>query len=208
MVVFRDKRAPYTSRYFASSSYGGKDGARAAAEKWQEEMSHSLGLTKNRYRIMGNHAEVQLTQGRIMLVDIEDIPFVEQEYWCVKVSGGQRDHFYAACRSGPFHRLLTGFEVVDHINRDTFDNRRGNLRSVDATGNARNRKRSRNNTSGVGGVSQIFVKGKPHWDARWCEAGKRVHRQFSVAKYGEQEAKRRAIQTRREKCEELGINNE
>ncbi len=54
-------------------------------------------------------------------------------------------------------------EVVDHINAVKTDNRIGNLRSVDKSGNARNTARPKHNTSGVLGVS--YDKARDKWEA-------------------------------------------
>jgi hypothetical protein len=55
-----------------------------------------------------------------------------------------------------FHRLIMGAKItserVDHINHDTTDNRRSNLRIVSASQNSMNRKPNINNTSGHSGV--------------------------------------------------------
>lgn len=42
--------------------------------------------------------------------------------------------------------------IIDHINRDTTDNSIANLRIVTTSGNARNKTRARNNSSGYNGV--------------------------------------------------------
>lgn len=48
--------------------------------------------------------------------------------------------------------------VIDHINRDTTDNRVENLRIVTSAGNAKNKTRARNNSSGHNGVDYSFGK--------------------------------------------------
>lgn len=52
-------------------------------------------------------------------------------------------------------------KIVDHINRNTFDNRKENLRITNHYVNARNTSISKNNTSGVKGVS--YDKRRNKW---------------------------------------------
>ena len=52
-------------------------------------------------------------------------------------------------------KISTGIdpEVIDHLNGDKTDNRFCNLRSVDVKTNAKNRRKYKNNKSGISGVS-------------------------------------------------------
>lgn len=63
-------------------------------------------------------------------------------------------------------RALIAGELCDHINGQRLDNRRENLRVVSPLENARNKGRSRTNSSGVKGVSWNTAKGK--WVAQIC----------------------------------------
>lgn len=62
-------------------------------------------------------------------------------------------------------------ETVDHINGDTLDNRKSNLRVVTRSENMQNRKISINNTSGFPGVT--FNKRRNKWFVQLVSKGKR-----------------------------------
>lgn len=78
--------------------------------------------------------KIRISKGMYTIVDDEDFEFLSQFRWCAR---GRNDRYYARCyqRNVPrgigMHKMLLnpppGFGV-DHINRDTLDNRRSNLR--------------------------------------------------------------------------------
>lgn len=78
----------------------------------------------------------------------------------------------------PAHRVIwkwmTGEEpnIIDHINGDRGDNRWANLRSTTRSGNQRNLRMMKNNTSGRCGVS--FHRQSNSWHAYIRAAGKRL----------------------------------
>ena len=95
------------------------------------------------------YREIQLSQGCVALVDLEDYAKLAPFRW-------HCDHGYA-CRNavkredrkgylrGYMHREVLslprgGFPPVDHINGNTLDNRKANLRVASAFGNAANRR--------------------------------------------------------------------
>lgn len=106
---------------------------------------------------------IALTQNQIAVVDYEDYAEVSRHNWaaCEKCSG-----FYAYRRKKGrivyLHReLMAGAKLVDHIDRDTLNNRRSNLREISKSGNAVNSKMNRRNSSGARGVS--WSKGMNKW---------------------------------------------
>lgn len=117
---------------------------------------------------------IPLTQGQFAIVDAGDYEFLSQWSWCVtkKTSG-----FYAQ-RRGPegltyMHRqiLEVGADmVVDHVDRDTLNNRRSNLRGANKSLNAQNSKMNKRNRSGLKGVS--WSTGMKAWCAQICRDGK------------------------------------
>ena len=112
--------------------------------------------------------EIELSQGKVALVDDKDYGKLNKHKWCAHKDGGT---FYAVGGTPQvkMHRVIlrlqsdTGGEITDHINRNGLDNRRANLRVVNHTINGRNRKTSRNNKSGHNGVSWDSVNYK--WKA-------------------------------------------
>lgn len=103
---------------------------------------------------------IKLTKGKYAIVDDEDFEFLNKYKWCAGVNraGGV---FYAKShvngRMQSMHRLLLGvtdrWVLVDHINHDTLDNRRSNLRIATQKQNNQNRKSVPNSTSKYRGVS-------------------------------------------------------
>lgn len=158
------------------------------------------------------YGEVQLTRGMTMLFDLEDIEVVRAHYWCV--SNPRPGTFYGFnTKLGRFHNVITGWSFVDHINRNGLDNRKFNLRQTDHQANMLNHKKFRNNTSGTTGVHRKTMKKRngdprPNWVAFWYEGGSERRQAFSITKYGEEGAKRRAVEARKEAEKRLKIESE
>jgi hypothetical protein len=126
-------------------------------------------------------ASVSLSCGCIALVDAADLPRVDGISWTVNVrrrvatdgepgtgrytSVAARIHLgHGARKNLKLHRYILDAPpavLVDHINGDPLDNRRANLRFVDHSGNAANRRP--HGSSGYKGVS--FDKKSGMWSA-------------------------------------------
>lgn len=126
---------------------------------------------------------IELTKGRAVLIDTEDLPKVEKYHWHYNMRG------YAVTNPGTrkekelilMHRLINSTPLglhTDHINRDKLDNRKSNLRSVTNAQNRYNIGVSKLNTSGYKGVS--FNKQYNKWDMQIRTTTKRVCRRFTT----------------------------
>ena len=106
--------------------------------------------------------EIILTQGKVAIVDDEDYDYLNQWKWFASNRNGK---FYVVRNITVsknkktiiyMHRIIMkpplGM-IVDHINHDTFDNRKINLRICTHAENMRNSKININNKSGYKGVS-------------------------------------------------------
>ena len=125
---------------------------------------------------------ITLSKGLESIVDDEDFEWVSKHKW----SASKSDHsFYAMRAQGPrgnqkffyLHRVIIGAEkgqLVDHIDRNTLNNSRSNLRLVSVRQNAMNTGSHRNSISQFKGVWPNAKAGKP-WAAGISLAGKRIH---------------------------------
>lgn len=86
--------------------------------------------------------------------------------------------------------------VIDHIDGDSSNNSLSNLRAVPAEVNSRNRGKSKNNNSGVSGVS--YREDYNCYTASWCYSDKVRSKAFSANKYGHDNAFKLACEYREE----------
>ena len=119
---------------------------------------------------------IKLTQGKITKVDDDTYLWASKFNWCVNfMSGG----YYVIRSVGRthirLHREIIGAkkgEIVDHINGNTLDNRKENLRICTHKNNMQNQKTPKNNKSEYKGV--YWVKENKNWRARIQVNGKKV----------------------------------
>ena len=98
--------------------------------------------------------EIKLTQGKVALIDDEDYEMVSKLKWYAMKTSNK---FYVASSNNKYlHRFIMNVTdsniKVDHINGDTLDNRRSNLRLCSHRENIRNCVISKNNTIGYKGI--------------------------------------------------------
>lgn len=110
---------------------------------------------------------IPLNLGYVTIVDWEDV-WVCGRGWSARLSEDGVPYVYSADGKS-LHREILGLRVKDgligdHINGDTLNNRRDNLRAVTPAGNSRNIKMNIKNTSGYPGVS--WHKRDRHWRAQ------------------------------------------
>lgn len=127
-----------------------------------------------------------LTQGKEAKVDDADFEWLSEYKWFVYLSTSGS---YYACRNNrsanggnvyieKMHRRIMGLGkgdtgMVDHINGDSLDNRRSNLRIVTNQQNSLNRGKQSNNHSGYKGVHRHSTSGK--WIAQITAKGNTYH---------------------------------
>lgn len=114
--------------------------------------------------------------------------------WCAQWIAAARSFYVTARISGrkkiglaPFILGIRPPLVADHLNHDTLDNRRSNLRPCTQSDNMLNRLASRNNTSGFRGVT---------WSKELCKwrAKVRIRKQlFHLGYFLEKEQAARAV---------------
>lgn len=126
---------------------------------------------------------IPLTQGQYALIDVENYDILSKfkwkAVWCshskqfraarsIRLNGKQKTIY--------MHRdivLLNDNDHVDHINHNTLDNRKSNLRAVTNSVNHKNTRMRSDNTSGVCGVSWSKKAGK--WQSQIMSCGKYMH---------------------------------
>jgi len=143
----------------------------------------------NDYRIRGDHAIIYIRRRQenrllIAIVDAEDIEKIKAipGSWYVYKAKNQNYYVYGKVNGKvvALHRFVLGFDVpgmkthVDHVNNDSLDNRKRNLRIVTPSGNHQNRKgASKNSKTGVRGV--FWHKDAKKWEVQIKVNGKKAY---------------------------------
>jgi hypothetical protein len=167
-----------------------------AAVNYIKECSVRDDRVKNVVIDFGEEIMVSLTQGQLMLCDSADLALVDKHliHAAFSLTAG---YYYAVTNGTPFHNLIMDHVpsdiTVDHINRDSLDNRRCNLRLVSKRTQAINQKVRKTNKTGITGVGL----NRNSWVARWRAYGRQCSKAFSCSKFGHKKAKRLAIEWRR-----------
>ncbi len=158
------------------------------------------------------YREIPLTKGQVAIVDASDYEWLTRWSWQAAFSATANTYYAVSCQrvegknaSFRMHRMILGLEhgdkrQGDHINLDTLDNRRSNLRIASVAQNCQNRGIRSNKVSQFKGVC-YEPRGLKHWVARirlegrlihlglfltpelahaaYCEAAKRLHGEFA-----------------------------
>lgn len=218
--------------------------ARQAAEAFSRKWSDEHGIHKNQVRrlpdgvywkddpkngpVTKNTLEVQIDKDYTMLVDFDDIAVVFKHCIC-KTKGGTTTskHYAAVSFKGTredkmngkkmiqrFHKFLTGNDMTDHINRNTMDNRRCNLRETTKKVNNNNRSCDCSGMNDappdierVPGVRLVQDRPGGAWQARIKQDNKERTVSFSVKKHGNHEACRLAVEARKNFSEQFNCLN-
>ena len=104
--------------------------------------------------------KIELTQGKFALIDDEDFELISRYKWYFSKLSLNYGRVVTRCKKKvkniKMHRLIMNapdFFEVDHINGNTLDNRKINLRLVTHSQNQKNMKTHKDNKSGYKGVS-------------------------------------------------------
>lgn len=122
-----------------------------------------MGKRHRQTRIDDDVAFVPLSQGEEALIDVIDVPLVEEHTWSFQRAGNKA--YAITWRPTPtgkqrlfMHRVILGHyeaidgKLTDHINHNGLDNRKVNLRAVSPRVNALNQRSLRKTKSGYRSV--------------------------------------------------------
>lgn len=118
----------------------------------------------------------KLLTGETFLFDYEDFPKIKDRMWYGSVQGAHGEIYILDCRGSKIQEVILNIPeglYVDHINLNTLDNRKSNLRLCSHRDNLCNRDLQTNNTSGVSGVH--WNKNRRTWNARVKYYGQEIH---------------------------------
>ena len=132
-------------------------------------------------RIEGDVAYVPLTKGLEAIIDAADVGLVDGFNWFAHTQthtsyARRQIYFGSKTHTVYMHRAILGLSdgvEGDHIDGNGLNNRRSNLREANRAQNNQNRRRHKNNSSGIKGVR--FHEKSGRWLAKIHFNGKSLH---------------------------------
>ncbi len=112
---------------------------------------------------------LELTQGKVAIVDDEDYKWLKKWKWCFMPMENVVGYAYRkiGIKSILLHRVIlkpNNGEIIDHVNMCGLDNRKCNLRVCSHSQNKANRNAPSNNTSGYKGIT--WSEKRKKWQAK------------------------------------------
>lgn len=136
-----------------------------------------------------NCRTIALTQGQVAIVDEADYEWLSQWNWCAAFAKTTGTHYAMRTislgkgrqRTVRMHREILGLgygdrREGDHINLDSLDNRRINLRISERRENARNRGVRKDSSTGIKGV--YFYRKTNKYFAKITVSGKHIYSRY------------------------------
>ena len=187
-----------------------KDKVYEEAIQIRNNLSDMYDLTTNKIRILNDDKiEVMLSKDQTMITDYKFLSVVEKYPIFASKSDKLNAKYYASMMIGneqkQFHNFITGFDMVDHIDRNPLNNCLDNLRAANHKENNNNRNKSESSNAIELGVT--YCAKDNCYRARIKQDDKEYSKQFSVAKYGKDNALQMAIEARKEFNVAFGCTN-
>ena len=136
-------------------------------------------MSNVKYSVAANGRDVygELQNGTVFIIDLDNLKTIENINFYTNKSDTSSKSVYVVDSNGRYlHDYLfahiDGYEI-DHINLNTFDNRRDNIRYCTHQQNQMNQPVQSNNKSGVCGVS--FYPPRKKYRARIKVSGRDIH---------------------------------
>jgi hypothetical protein len=149
----------------------------------RDDLRIQLELEDKGYRAVNRYAEIPLTKGQWAKVSIEDLPKLLNHKWFCIGDGTRQNPYVARAKirgktvaMARFVLEITGSEVIaDHINWDTLDNRRENLRPVDRQQSSQYRRGWKRQGSLSGSQYKGVYRSKNRWRSTIKVERKPIH---------------------------------
>jgi hypothetical protein len=140
-------------------------------------------------RVEGGIAYIPLSRGYEAMIDVEDLPLVEDYNWCAQVYptvvyAMRKDYSTKPAKTIKMHRVINKTPCdlhTDHENGNGLDNRKDNLRNATLTENLLNRGPRKESKSGLKGVTWSDTAQK--WQARIASDGEEKHLGYFTNKF-------------------------